>query len=142
MSLKEKIDTDYKTAMHAKDTTQVGLVRLVKAEVGRTCDGKFEHASDEQIIQVVKKLKESTLETMRIAGSSEQTAVELKYYDELLPKMVSGATVEAEIASYVSSLDDPSPRDIGGLMKHLKDKFGQAVDMKHASSVAKQALTK
>jgi len=54
MSLTERIDTDYKTAMKAGERLRVDALRLIKAEIQKVAiEKRRDVLTDDEIVQVI-----------------------------------------------------------------------------------------
>jgi len=95
MTLQEQIKEDLKAAMKNKDAAKKEALRVVIGEFGRLAAKEL---SDEDVLQVLKKLIKSEKEVMRQQGQQEASPY-LKVLEAYLPAMAS----ENEIAEWIQA---------------------------------------
>lgn len=121
MTLQEKIKEDLKAAMKDQDAAKKDALRVILGEFGRLAAKEL---SDEEVLQVIKKLIKSEKEVMSRQGLQE-TSPYLKVLEAYLPAMVS----ETEIAEWIqANIDLQSYKNkmqaMGDIMRH----FGSSAD--------------
>ncbi|MDI6828595.1 MAG: GatB/YqeY domain-containing protein, partial [Armatimonadota bacterium] len=55
MSLREKLEEDYKAAMKAKDTLRVSVIRMARSEIRNEEIAKRRSLTEEEIIEVIAR---------------------------------------------------------------------------------------
>lgn len=128
MNLQKKIKEDLITAMKNKDENVKTLLRVVIGEINRI--GKI--ISDEDIIRIIKKMKENAVELNNIN--------EVEILDLYLPVMLSNIQLEILIKGLINKYEFGGMKDMGKMMKMLKDKYGSTYDGRLASQIVKDNL--
>ncbi len=120
MSMQESLKVDLRDAMKARDNDRTGAIRILMGEFARQ---KEKEISDEQVIDIVKKLIKSERELLAAQGNEGSPF--LKIMEEYLPKQAS----EEEIFSWVQeNIDFSSFKSKMQAMKPIMQHFGSSVD--------------
>lgn len=128
--------------MKAGDKLRLMTIRGVLAEITRIEKDVRREANETEIVQVLKReraRRDEMLEFARKGGRTdlvEQNEAEAKILDGYLPAALSTDEIKAAIEVQLSA----GVRQIGPLMKALRDQFGARLDGKTASELVKQAL--
>lgn len=131
MSLKTKISEDLKSAMKAKNTTVLSILRVMKGEIERseqTSNGKVE-VGDAEIIKIVKKLIDGIKET---TNNQE----ELDVLNVYLPTQLSPTQME----DIVKELRLNGVQSMGEIMKYFKSEHDGTYDGKTLSTIIKNLI--
>ncbi|MFA8343647.1 MAG: GatB/YqeY domain-containing protein [Rhodothermaceae bacterium] len=123
MNLKEKINTDLKAAMKAKDKVKLQTIRSIRALIlEHEKSGKSEEMTPEGEISLLtsaaKKRKES-IEQYRNAGREDLAAneeAELKVIQEYLPKQLSEDEIFDKIKEIAAEVGASTKQDFPKLM--------------------------
>ena len=113
----DRLKADILFAVKAKSELAVGLLKLVLGE----CQAK-DNYKDDFIVKFCRKVIESNIETMRLAGEK----VNLLRENELLRSYVPSELSEAELQVYVDQISPEimaaksEGQAIGCLVRHLK----------------------
>ncbi|MFC1664484.1 GatB/YqeY domain-containing protein [Pseudomonadota bacterium] len=146
MSLKEKITEDMKTAMRAKDTSRLEVIRMLRAAIQRReVDDRIE--LDEQgVLAVIQKMIKQGQDSISQfnAGNrpdladKEQLGIDiLKTY---LPEPISDAEIDDLVSSAIEQTGAASLRDMGKVMGILKSQIAGRADMGSVSKRIKERL--
>ncbi|NQU17989.1 MAG: GatB/YqeY domain-containing protein [Candidatus Saganbacteria bacterium] len=143
MKLFETINRDLITALKAKDSEKLSVLRMVKSKILYVnARGELE---DNEIIKIInkyaKEIKETITETKKVGREEEtkQAETELKIVEEYLPKQLSEEEVKALVKQIVEELKASSMKDMGRVMKELLAK-APSVDGKIASQLVRETL--
>jgi hypothetical protein len=130
--MQEKIKSEIKQAMIAKDAVRLGTLRMLSAaftnELVSQGRPPQEPLSDEDCMKVIKRLTKQRKDSMDqfVAGGrpelAEDEQKELVILEELLPAQLSEAEIEAAVkAKLAVSPIDPTKKGIfvGQMMKEL-----------------------
>lgn len=128
MKLQEKIHSDLKNAMINKDNHRKDLLRVLIGEINR--EGK--ELSDERIIKIIKKMSENAL--------IMNNQLEIDILSEYLPKMLTEQEIDIIISEFIMNNNITDIKQMGLIMKFLKDKYGTLIDGKIANSIIKEKL--
>ena len=148
MSFTEKINTDIKNAMLAKDKEKLAVLRDIKSKLLLEATSGNGEASDDTAIKICVKLHKQRMETYEIyitQGREDLAADELfqaKVLEEYLPKMMSEDEVRAEVKAAIASTGAAGPQEIGKVMGVLSGKLAGKADGKMIASLVKEELNK
>ncbi|ATX67799.1 GatB/YqeY domain-containing protein [Roseinatronobacter bogoriensis] len=152
MSLRDKISSELKTAMKARDSERLATLRLVNAaikdrEIAARGDQGVSELTDADLTAVltrmVKQRRDSARayeEAARLDLAEKETA-EIAVIESFLPRQLSDDEVTAAIEKAVAQTGASSVRDIGKVMAALKADYAGQMDFGKAGGLVKQKLT-
>ena len=141
-TLKERISREYVDAFKARNTIKKNLLGVIKAEITtQEKNSNVADLSDENVLKIIKKVSKNINETLSQADNAESRE-ELVIVEEFLPKQMSEAEVEAEVAKVISETGASSPSDMGKVMGGFNAKFAGKADNKTVSIIVKKLLQK
>lgn len=144
--LLNQIKEDSFQARKAKETEKATLLVTLYAEASRKGkDNGNRESTDAEVLEVIKKFLKGIKETLDALPASKVEArqaaeFEKQILESYLPKQASEEDLRAFIAEVVAGLGEKSPKQMGAVMKALKDKFGGNYDGTVASALVKAAL--
>ena len=153
MSLRDKIETDYKNALKSKDKTKISTYRLILSSikdldiVNRSGPNKKD-TDDEDIKKLLKKMVKQRAESIDIYKKNNRTdllQVEQNEYDILtgfLPKQLGEEETKKICADLISKLGANSIKDMGKVMGELKKTHSDEIDFAKAGPMIKDLLNK
>ena len=151
MSLKETIETEYKSALKAKDKTKISTYRLILSSIkdldisNRSGPNKKE-TDDEDIKKLLKKMVKQRAESIDIYKKNNRTdllEVEQNEYNILtgfLPKQLSEEETKKICGEMISKLGANSLKDMGKVMGELKKSHSDEIDFSKAGPLIKELL--
>jgi len=151
MALKEKIETEYKNALKAKDKTKISTYRLILSSIkdldisNRSGPNKKE-TDDEDIKKLLKKMVKQRTESIEIYKKNNRTdllEVEQNEYNILtgfLPKQLSDEETKKICSEIISKLGASSVKDMGKIMGELKKLYADKIDFAKAGPLIKELL--
>lgn len=137
MGMKQKIADDMKDAMKAKDQPRLEALRMIKAALmaKEVATGAFKELTEGEelaVLQALVKQRRDSIDQYTKAGRmdlADKEAADLKVSEKYLPAAPTDAEMAAAIDAAVTETAAAGPKDMGKVMKALKDKFaGKAVD--------------
>jgi uncharacterized protein YqeY len=149
------------SARRARDTVRATLLVTVFAEAGRIGkDAGNRESTDDEVLKTLKKFVTGVDETMAQLEQlvinatdvqrdqavltrdtrSAQLALERSILAKFLPAPTSTEDLMAFIEEKVALLPEKTPKQMGALMKSLKERFGVNYDAALASNLVKAAL--
>jgi len=141
-----RINIDLKKAMQEKDKDKLKVLRALKSAVQYQKLEQKKELSDEGIISVFKgqvKQRQQAAE-LYIQGKRPELAEiensEIKIIKGYLPEEISEAELEKEVSDAIVHLNAESMKDMGNVMKFLKEKLGSNVDGKSLSAIVRREL--
>ena len=153
MSLKDKIDTDYKNILKSKDKIQISTYRLILSGIkdldisNRSGLGK-KNTDDGDIKKLLKKMIKQRSESIDIYKKNNRRdllEVEEKESEILsgyLPKQLSEEETKKICTQTVSKIGASSIKDMGKVMGELKKQYEDSLDFAKAGSLLKELLNK
>ena len=152
MSLREKINKQFYTALKSQNKTLISTLRLVLAAIkerdiaNRTKDKK-DAVSDAEIIKVLRRMKKQRHDSMDLykkGGREELSEVEeteIKVIDSFLPKQLSEEETKKICKEIIKSLGASSLKDMGKIMGSLKQKYSDSIDFSKVNIIVKGLLS-
>ena len=153
MSLKDKIETNYKNSLKSKDKAAISTYRLILSSIkdidiiNRSGPNKKE-TDDEDIKKLLKKMIKQRVESIDIYKKNNRPdllEVELKenaILSSFLPKQLSEEETKNICNEVVKKLNATSIKDMGKVMGALKKEYSDSLDFSKAGSYLKEALNK
>lgn len=149
MNLEQKIMTDIKAAMLARDTGKLEALRAIKAAIllEKTRRTAFvETISEEEEIKLLQKMVKQRRESAEIFRSQGRTDLaeteesQVSVIEAYLPKQLDIEDVRVVIADLIKNIDAKSIKDMGKVMgKASKQLMGKA-DNKTIAAIVKELL--
>ena len=151
MSLRNKIDEDYKQSIKNKDQQKIDTLRLIRSAIkdkdisSRTSENK-EGINDAEILSLLLNLikqRKDSIEQFQKAKrddliKSEQN--EIQVIKDYLPQQKTQEETEKIINEIISSNNLESIKDMGKLMSIIKNDYAGEVDMGLVGKIAKSKL--
>ena len=151
-SLREKIKNSLNKNVKTKDDVAISTLRLIIAAVkdrdieSRT-QKKGDAISDEDILNLLQNMINQRKESVEIylkAGRedlSNREQKEMTVIQSFLPEQITSNELEKLIKLSITELNCKSIKDLGKLIKFLKQKYPGQLDMKELASLAKKNLS-
>ena len=143
MELEKQIQADLVSAMKAKEAVRLASLRAIKAAIllAKTAEGASGELTDQDIVKLIQKLvkqRKESAEQYNAAGRPELADNELAEaaaMEVYLPKQLSEAELEAELAKIIAEVGASNPSDMGKVMgvatKQLASRAeGKAINLK------------
>ena len=146
MTLLEKIKQDNIAARKAKNTAKSALLTTLVSEISNIGknDGNRETTEPESIAVVKKFIKgvDETLKALEFSSDGRVLVAQLEkeVLESYLPTQLSVEELSLVIAALVSNLPDRSLKQMGAVMKMLKEQYDGQFDGKTASGIIKSQL--
>jgi len=151
MSLREKINQQFNTALKNKNKTLVSTLRLILAaikerDIANRTSGKKEEVKDQEIIKVLQKMKkqrQDSADLYKKGGRQELLNIEeneIKIIDTFLPKQLSEEETKKICKEIIESVGASSIKDMGKIMGTLKQKYSDSIDFSKANIIIKGLL--
>jgi uncharacterized protein YqeY len=146
LTLKARINEDMKTAMRAKDSARLGVIRLIQAEIKQREVDERITLDDAQVIAVLNKMikqRRDSVEQFQAAGRTDlvdKETFELQVVQAYLPEALSAAEVEGIIQESIKASGASGMKDMGAVMNLLRPKLQGRADMGEVSKKVKSLL--
>ncbi len=149
MELIEKIDTDMKEAMRAKDAARLRGLRGIKAALlnAKTEAGSGGKISPEGELKVLQKLAKQRREAADIYRQQQRPDLEKTELEELevienyLPQAMEPAELEAAVRTIIADTGAQSIKDMGRVMGVASKQLAGRADGKTISETVKRLLS-
>ncbi|MCE9584788.1 MAG: GatB/YqeY domain-containing protein [Planctomycetes bacterium] len=149
MSFKQKISDDMKDAMKSKDQARLDTLRLIKAalmnkEVATGVHKELTEAEEVSVLQSLVKQRKDSIDQYTKGGRAdlaEKEAAELRIAEKYLPATVPDGEIAAAIEAAMAETGAAGAKDMGKVMKAVKEKLaGRTVDGGALSAKVKARL--
>ena len=147
MALEEKINSDIKSAMLAKDAAKLEALRAMKSTIlllKTSAEGYTDETETKALQKMVKQRKE-TADIYNTQNRSDLANTELfqaGIIESYLPKQMSEEEIKAEVAKIIASVGASSPADMGKVMGVATKQLAGKADGKIISAIVKELLSK
>jgi hypothetical protein len=150
MTLQQRVDSDLKEAMRAKDATKLNVLRLLKSALKYAAIAKSDaeaELSDAEAVQVIRKQakqRQDSIESFEKGGRTEladKEKEELVILNTYLPQGMSPDDLAKIVRETIVELGATSKAQMGAVMKALQAKVGGRADGKTLSSEVQKQLT-
>ena len=148
MTLQQRVDSDLKEAMRAKDAAKLGVLRMLKSALKYAAIAKSDaeaELSDAEAVQVIRKQakqRQDSIESFEKGGRAEladKEKEELAILNSYLPQAMSLDELAKMVRETIAEVGATSRTQMGAVMKALQGKVGGRVDGKTLSAeVARQ----
>ncbi len=149
MTLSQRIDSDLKEAMRAKDTAKLGVLRMLKSALKYAMiekSGAEAELSDAEAAQVIRKQikqRRDSIESFEKGGRAELAAKEkeeLSILNAYLPRAMSSDELAKVVRETIAEVGATSKAQMGAVMKALQAKVAGRADGKTLSQEVQRQL--
>jgi len=151
MSLREKINEQFNSALKSKNKNLVSTLRLVLAaikdkDIANRTGKKREATKDEEIIKLLRKMKKQRQDSADLYKKGKRLDLlqieeeEIKIIDSFLPKQLNEVETEKICKEIIESLGASSIKDMGKIMGALKKKYSDSIDFSKVNIIVKGLL--
>ena len=149
--MKEKIISELSNALKNGDKDRIHTLRLVIAaikdkEIASRSSGEDSAISDETIITLLKKMvkqRNDSIEMFKKARRDElvqKENSEIKIISEFLPKQLGKEETAIACEEAIKTTEAKSLKEIGKVIKYLRENSSPALDISLASKLIKEKL--
>ncbi|MBK7291941.1 MAG: GatB/YqeY domain-containing protein [Chitinophagaceae bacterium] len=150
MSLEQKIMTDLKAAMIAKDEAALRSLRAVKAAIllAKTAEGAGGELKEDDEMKLLQKLVKQRKDSLEIfqqqnrADLAKKEEEEIAVIEKFLPKQLSSEEIKAAVEKIITAVGATSPADMGKVMGAATKELAGKADGKTISAFVKELLSK
>ena len=151
MSLRESVESDYKTALKSKDKNKISTYRLILSGIkdldisNRSGAGKKE-TDDEDIKKLLKKMIKQRSESIELYKKNNRKDLqdieeqEVAIISRYLPKQISEEDTKKICEEVIKSTGANSIKDMGKVMGELKKNNADSIDFSKAGAIIKELL--
>ncbi|MBL7708551.1 MAG: GatB/YqeY domain-containing protein [Chitinophagaceae bacterium] len=150
MSLEQKIMTELKAAMLAKNEAALRSLRAVKAAIllAKTSEGASGDLTEDDEIKLLQKLVKQRKDSLEIFQQQNRIDLAQKEQEEIaviekfLPAQLTAEEIKAELAKIIAATGASSPADMGKVMGAATKQLAGKADGKTISTLVKELLNK
>jgi uncharacterized protein len=149
MTTIERVDADLKEAMRAKDTTKLGVLRMLKSALTYAViaksgtDAELSDAEAAQVIRKQVKQRQDSIESFEKASRAElveKEKTELSILNGYLPQRMNADEISKVVRETIAEAGATSRAQMGAVMKALQVKVAGRVDGKALSAEVQKQL--
>ena len=153
MTLREKLETNYKSSLKSKNKTEISTYRLILSSIkdldilNRSGVNKKE-TDDEDVKKLLKKMIKQRVESIEIYTKNNRKdllEVEQNEFDLLssfLPQQLNDEDTKKICIDIISKLGAASIKDMGKVIGELKKLYPDNLDFAKAGPLLKELLSK
>ena len=153
MSIKEKINDEYKTALKSKDKNKISTYRLILSgikdlDISNRSGPNKKETDDEDIKKLLKKMIKQRNESVEIYKKNKREDLlkieqgEIDLLSTYLPKQLSEEETKKICSEIISKVGAQNIKDMGKVMGELKKNYSDSIDFSKAGSMLKELLNK
>tara|TARA_B100000700_G_C14759673_1_gene721526 strand:- start:310 stop:774 length:465 start_codon:yes stop_codon:yes gene_type:complete len=153
MSLRDKIEEDYKNSLKLKDKDKISTSRLILSGIkdldiiNRSGPNK-KNTNDEDIKKLLKKMIKQRTESIELYKKSNRPDLlqteqnEVNILSSYLPKQMSDEEIKTICQKTIEQVGASSIKDMGKAMGELKKNYSDTIDFSKAGTIIKDLLNK
>jgi uncharacterized protein YqeY len=150
MTLSQRIDSDLKEAMRAKDTTRLSVLRMLKSALKygaiakSGAEAELNDAEAAQVIRKQAKQRQDSIESFEKGGRAElaeKEKEELSILNRYLPQPMSADEISKVVREAIAEAGATSRAQMGAVMKALQAKVAGRVGGKALSIEVSRQLS-
>ena len=153
MSLREKIENEYKNALKSKDKNKISTYRLILSglkdlDIQNRSGPNKKDTDDEDIKKLLRKMIKQRSESIEIYKKNNRKDLleveenEVSVMSEYLPKQMSEDDTKKICEEIISNINASSLKDMGKAMGELKKNHSDSMDFSLAGKIIKEILNK
>ena len=149
MTLLERVDSDLKEAMRARDATRLGVLRMLKSALKYAAiakSGAEAELSEAEAVQVIRKQarqRQDSIESFEKGGRVElakREKEELSILNGYLPQAISGDELAKIVREAIAETGATSKAQMGAVMKAVQAKVAGRADSRTLSAEVQKQL--
>ena len=151
MSLRESIESDYKTALKAKDKNKISTYRLILSgikdlDINNRSGAEKKETDNEDIKKLLKKMIKQRSESIELYKKNNRKDLqdieeqEVGIIGQYLPKQISEEDTKRICEEVIKSTGATSIKDMGKVMGELKKNNADSIDFSKAGAIIKELL--
>ena len=153
MSLRDKIETDYKNALKSKDKNKISTYRLILSgikdlDINNRSGPDKKDTDENDIKKLLKKMIKQRSESIEVYKKSNRNDLleieqgEVNVLSEYLPKQLGDDETRKLCSEIIEKTGASSIKDMGKVMGELKKNHSDIIDFSKAGSILKEILNK
>ena len=153
MSLRDKIDNDYKSSLKSKDKNKISTLRLILSamkdlDISNRSGPNKKETDDDDIKKLLKKMIKQRNESIELYKKSNRSDLleveknEVNILSSYLPKQMSEDETKKICKETIDKIGAASLKDMGKIMGEVKIKYSDTIDFSKAGIIIKEFLNK
>ena len=153
MSLREKIESDYKNALKSKDKNKISTYRLILSgikdlDINNRSGPNKKDTDEEDIKKLLKKMIKQRSESIEVYKKNNRNDLleieenEVNVLSEYLPKQMSEEETISICEQIIEKTGASSIKEMGKVMGKLKQNHSDTIDFSKAGALLKELLNK
>ena len=151
MSLRDKLETDYKNALKSKDKNKISTYRLILSgikdlDISNRSGPDKKETDDNDIKKLLKKMIKQRSESIEVYKKSNRNDLleieqgEVNVLSEYLPKQLGEDETKKLCSEIIEKVGASSIKDMGKVMGELKKNHSDDIDFSKAGLILKEIL--
>ncbi|MDC3026244.1 GatB/YqeY domain-containing protein [Candidatus Pelagibacter sp.] len=152
MSLREKIESDYKNALKSKDKNKISTYRLILSsikdlDINNRSGPNKKDTDEEDIKKLLKKMIKQRSESIEVYKKNNRNDLleieenEVNVLSEYLPKQMSEEETLSICKQIIEKTGASSIKEMGKVMGELKKNHSDTIDFSKAGALIKDLLS-
>ena len=153
MNLREKIETDYKSALKSKDKNKISTYRLILSgikdlDINNRSGPEKKDTDENDIKKLLKKMIKQRTESIEVYKKGNRNDLleieqgEVNILSEYLPQQLGEEETKKLCTEIVEKTGASSIKDMGKVMGELKKNHSDSIDFSKAGAILKEILNK
>ena len=153
MSLREKIESDYKNALKLKEKNKISTYRLVLSgikdlDISNRSGPNKKETDDNDIKKLLKKIVKQRTESIEVYKKGNRKDLleieenEVAILSDYLPKQLDDQETKKICEDVIQKLGATSIKDMGKIMGELKKNYDDTLDFSKTGAILKEILNK
>ena len=153
MSLREKIETEYKSAVKSRDKAKISTYRLILSgikdlDIFNRSGPEKKDTDNSDILKLLKKMIKQRTESIEVYKKNNRNDLmqieqqEVEILSNYLPKQYSEEETKKLCIDLANNLGANSIKDMGKIMGELKKNYSDTIDFSIAGKTLKEILNK
>ena len=153
MSLRDKIENDYKSALKSKDKNKISTYRLILSgikdlDINNRSGPQKKETDDDDIKKLLKKMIKQRSESIDIYKKNNRSDLleieqgEVDVISEYLPKQLGDEETKKICSDIIERTEASSIKDMSKVMGELKKNYSDSIDFSKAGTILKELLNK
>ena len=151
MNLREKIETDYKSALKSKDKNKISTYRLILSgikdlDINNRSGTEKKDTDENDIKKLLKKMIKQRTESIEVYKKGNRNDLleieqgEVNILSEYLPQQLGEEETKKLCTEIVEKTGASSIKDMGKVMGELKKNHSDSIDFSKAGAIIKEIL--
>ena len=153
MSLREKIESDYKNALKSKEKNKISTYRLVLSgikdlDISNRSGPNKKETDDNDIKKLLKKMVKQRTESIEVYKKGNRKDLleieenEVAILSDYLPKQLDDQETKKICEDVIQKFGATSIKDMGKIMGELKKNYDDTLDFSKTGAILKEILNK